>query len=181
MPKNLTVEQIENIVIDTGVVYINYGELDERMLAPTRGGNNFVVEQEIKIIERDGARGKEKGLRRVIREDATLTVNLMDLSQENIKLALAGAVMDPTTKAITNGNGEIPDTDYLKNITLLGETLSGEYKVITLYNALSDNGLSINMTDKNESVVQLQFAAHYDPANLTQNIYKIEQLETLSA
>lgn len=177
MGYNLTTEQIENIVIDCGVVYKNYGEIDEVILAPTKGGNSFVVEQEYKNIERDGARGKEKGLRRIIREDATLTVKLMGLSQDNLKLALAGAVKNVATGAITNGDGSIPDTDYLKNITLIGDTLGGDTKVITIYNALGDNGLSIEMTDKEESVVEIAFSANYNPSDLSEPIYKIEEVE----
>ena len=173
---NLTLAQIENIVIDAGVVYINYGEGEtERMLAPTRGGNTFVVEQEIKTIERDGSRGKEKGLRRIITENATLTVQLLNLSQENLKLALPGADLS-VGGVITNGDGSILDTDYLTNITLIGETMKGETKVITLYNALADNGLSVSMTAKEESVVELQFSAHYDPTDLSSPIYKIEEV-----
>lgn len=171
---NLTLAQIENVIIEAGVVYVDYGEPTERRLAPTRGGNTFVVEQEVKIIERDGARGKEKGLRRIVTENATLTVQLMNLSQDNLKLALPGA--DLSLGVITNGDGSIPDGDYLKNITLIGDTMGGETKVITLYNALSDNGLSLGMTPKDESVVELQFSAHYDPTNLSSPIYKIEEV-----
>lgn len=173
---NLTLAQIENIVIDAGVVYIDYGvPATERMLAPTRGGNTFVVEQEIKTIERDGSRGKEKGLRRIITENATLTVQLLNLSQENLKLALPGADLS-VGGVITNGDGSILDTDYLTNITLIGETMKSETKVITLYNALADNGLSVSMTAKEESVVELQFSAHYDPTDLSSPIYKIEEV-----
>lgn len=174
MDKNLTLEQIENIVIDAGVVYVDYGELTEAMLAPTRGGNTFVVERVVRIIERDGARGKEKGLRRIEEENATLTVRLMNLSQENLKLALPGANLD--AGVITNGNGNISVDDY-KNITLVGENMKGENKVVTLYNAISDNNLTVNMTAKDESVVELQFSAHYDPEDLGAPIYKIEDVE----
>ena len=38
MIKNLTTAQIESIQIDEGVVFLDYGETGERMLAPTRGG-----------------------------------------------------------------------------------------------------------------------------------------------
>ena len=67
--KTVTTAQIENIQLGPGVVYVDYGLAGERILAPTRGGNSFVVEQDIRIIERDGALGKEIGLRRIIRED----------------------------------------------------------------------------------------------------------------
>ena len=174
----LTTEQIQNIVIDTGLVYVNYGIYgEERLLAPTRGGNTFTVEQDVRIIERDGAMGKEKGLRRVIREDAMLTVRIMDMSIDNIKLALAGSTLDGTGKIITNTQeGVIADSEYLDNITLIGEDLEGKTKVITLYNALGDNGLTWNMVDKDESVVEIQFSGHHDPTDKTAPLYEIEEI-----
>ena len=172
---DLTLEQIESILIDTGVVYADYGEATERTLAPTRGGSSFVVEREVKIIERDGSRGKEKGLRRIITENAMLTVRLLNMSQENLALALPGANFN--AGVITNGNGSIPDEDYLKNITLVGETLSGKIKIITLYNALHDGNLTINAPVKDEAVMELQISAHYNPADLSEPIYKIEEAE----
>lgn len=174
--QNLTTQQIENVVIDTGVVYKNYGEVDEEILAPCRGSNTFVVEQEFKDIEYNGQRGKTKGMRRIITENASLTVNLMDMSQDNLKLALAGAIVNGTTHAITSGSGKIADSEYLKNICLVGTTMKGEEKVITLYNAMADNGLSLEMVDKDESVIELVFAAHYDPTNLASPLYKIENV-----
>ncbi|MGF7056461.1 hypothetical protein [Brassicibacter mesophilus] len=175
---NLTTQQIQNIVIDTGVVYVNYGEADgsERLLGPCKGGNSFLVEQEFKEIEYDGIRGKTKGMRRIIRENASLTVRLMDLSQENLKLALAGTNIDEATGAITNGKGSLSDSHYLKNIALVGTTVGGENKIITLYNPLSDNGLTMEMVDKDELAIEIIFAAHYDPVNLESPIYKIEQI-----
>lgn len=177
--KNLTTEQIESVLIDYGQVYLNYNTVNERELAPIKGGSSFVVEQEIKDIEYDGMRGKTKGMRRIISENAYVKLNLMGLTQENIKLALAGANLDEVTRTVTNGIGTIPDSDYIDSITIIGMTMGGKYKVITLYNALADNGLSMAMTDKEESVVELQIYAHYEPSNLSSPIYKIEDVTVL--
>lgn len=176
---NVTTNEIEKILIDTGVVILNYGEADERKLAPCEGDNSFVVTQEIRDIEYNGRRGKTKGLRRITAEDATLTVNLLNLSQENLKLALAGANLEVGTGVITNGDGSIPDTDYLKNVTLVGETLDGGAKIITIYNAMADNGLSVTASKKGEAQVQVAFAAHYDPTNLASPIYRIQDAESV--
>lgn len=173
----LTVEQIASTVLDAGVVYINYGETTgEKILAPTKGGNEFVVEQEVKDLEFDGQRGKTKGTRRIVSENASLKVNLMGLTQDNIKLALPGAKLDETTKAITNGDGTIPDADYIKNVALVVPNMGGKSKVITIYNGLNDNGFTFTTTDKDEAVVEVVFAAHYDPADDTADIYKIEEV-----
>ena len=174
--RNITTEQIENILLDTGVVYVNYDVAgEERILAPTRGGNSFVVEQEVRVIERDGALGKEKGLRRVITEDATLTVRLMDMSVDNLKLALAGATVDGT-KITSTTDGTIADSEYLDNVTLVAKDMEGKSRVITLFNAMADNGLSVDMTDKDESVLEVVFAGHRDPTDYTQPLYTIEKV-----
>lgn len=174
--RNMTKEQIENIVLDAGAVYLNYGEASERLLAPTRGGSSFTVEQEVRIIERDGALGKEKGMRRVINEDAMLTVRVMDLSPENIKLSLAGAKLDGTEVTNTE-DGVISEDEYIENITWVGTTMGGASRVITIYNALGDNGLNIDFEDKEEAVLEIEFSAHRNPLDYSEPIYKIDRVD----
>jgi len=173
MGNNVTTEQIENILLDTGVVYVNYGVAGERILAPTRGGNSFTVEQDVRIVERDGALGKEKGLRRVIREDAMLTVRLMDMSTENFKLALAGATVNGD-KITSTTNGAIAETEYLSNVTWVGNDMEGKAKIITLYNAMADNGLNVDFADKDEAVLEVVFAGHRNPSAYSEPLYEIE-------
>lgn len=154
----ITTEQLENIVIDAGVVYVNYGEEDQRLLAPTKGGNTFEVTAEIREIEADGQRGKTKGLRRKIREEANLTVTLMDLNLDNLEIAFPGS-----TKGLNklSAGWKIKDTDYLKNVTLIGETLGGAYKKITIYNAMSDEDLAIALEEDNEGALEVNFSGHH--------------------
>ena len=179
MGQNVTTAQIANVLIDTGVVYLDYGLGTQRILAPTRGGNSFVVEQDVKVIERDGAMGKEKGLRRVIKEDATLTVKFMDMSISNLKMALAGSTAT-ATKVTNTVDGAILDTEYFTNVTLVGTDMAGKSKVITLFKALADNGLSVEMADKDESVVEVVFSGHRDPTDNTSPLYTIEELSSLA-
>ena len=177
---NLSSEQIKNIMLDSGVVYLDYTTASTPlMLAPTRGANSFVVEQEIKDVAFDGMRGKTKGMRRVIRQDASLTVRIMDMSLENIKMALAGAkttVADNKITEITNGDGSIADADYIGDITFVGKDMEGKSKVISLFNVLGDNGFSYEATDKEEGVVEIVFSAHFDPTDSTKKLYKITEL-----
>lgn len=177
---SITTAQIENIMLDTGVVYLDYGLAGERILAPTRGGNSFVVEQDIRVIERDGALGKEKGLRRVIKEDATLTVKLMDMSIANLKMALAGSTAT-STKVTSTLDGTIQASEYFSNITLIGTDMEGKNKIITLNNPLIDNGLSIEMSDKDEAVLEVVFAGHRDPTDAATPLYTIEETETIAS
>jgi len=50
----------------------------------------------------------------------------------------------------------------------------GTTKVITIYNALVDNGLSITASEDSEAILELAFSAHYNPLDLTEPIYSID-------
>lgn len=164
----LVPEQVEKIMLDTGAVFVN-GSL----IAPCEGDNTFVVEREYRDIPYNGAPGKTKGLKRIIRENATLTVHPKGLTQEMLKMALPGATENGD--AIEGGGRKvIGDASYLGTVVLVGTMKDGTTKVITLYNALADNGLTITASEDSEAILELAFAAHYNPSDLTEPIYKIE-------
>lgn len=179
----VTAETLKSMVFDAGVVYLNYGETDEKILGATSGGNAFAVEREIKTIEVDGARGKVKGLRRLISEDVTLTTNLKELNATNIQLAIAGSnledvMSDDVTPKKTHDkistNMVLTDSAYLKNITLVAEVSgTSEPVIVTLYNVLSDGSFEMDLQDTEEAVVEVTFSAHYDPENMEAPIYDI--------
>lgn len=166
----------KNIVLDAGVVYLNYGLVDERILGATSGGNTFTVEREVREIEIDGAKGKVKGLRRVTSENANLTVNLKEMSAENIKLALNGQI-DNTgiDHDVITSKGSISDSDYLENVAIVAPVLGQSNPcIIVLHNALSDgDSLEMSLEDDNESTIELQLSAHYDPTDLDTPIYEV--------
>ena len=87
----LVPEQVEKIMLDTGAVFVN-GSL----IAPCEGDNTFVVEREYRDIPYNGAPGKTKGLKRIIRENATLTVHPKGLTQSMLKMALPGITENGT-------------------------------------------------------------------------------------
>jgi hypothetical protein len=166
----ITTETSQNLLLDAGKVVINYGETDERDLGATMGGNTFKVETEYKEVTPDGAKGKVKGLRRIISVSTQLVVNMFEMTKENIMLALPGSesvednVTTPTADVITRSRN-LEDLDYLKNITYLG-TISGKADpvVITVYNALSDGALEVSGEDKEEASTELTLSGHFDPA-----------------
>ncbi len=165
----ITEETLQNLILDAGVVYLNYGESEERILGATEGGNTFTVEREIREMPFDGLKGKTKGARRIIREDAKLTVNLKELSAENIALALAGAVVVDFPESISThkeirSSGTIVDTDYTDNVALVATISGSDIPVVILVeNALSDGNFEIGAVDKDEAVIPVEFSAHYDP------------------
>lgn len=178
----ITKKTAENLIVDVGAVYLNYGIADkERLWGATSGGASFEVEQEVKEVEADGARGKVMGLRRKVTENATLTINALEHSAENFHAALPGSILEEMPdggKKIRSGV-HIKLEDYHENIALVG-TLSGSQDpiVIILNNALADDNLSLETEDKNEAVPEIVFSAHYDPENLEGPIYEIHYPST---
>jgi hypothetical protein len=173
----ITTETTKRFAIDSGAVFLNLGETGERLLGATRGGNTFTIEQEIKMIEVDGARGPLKGARRVTDTTAKIKANLLELSSANIMLALAGSTAtdftDPTSTPATNTHDEITrardisDLDYILNIAIVGRVSGTDENIIcVIYNALADEGLEMAFEDKEEGVLEVTFTAHFDPADL---------------
>lgn len=169
MARNLgvTTETSKRMILDAGAVYVNYGEVDERLLGATREGSTFVVEQDIREIEIDGLRGPTKGFRRVIEEHVRLTVNLLEMTIENLELALVGSssTSDGTHDVLTRSL-LMSDISYVTNIAIVADYSdgSGNPVIIIVKNPLMDGELNLSMTDREESATELQFTGHFDPA-----------------
>lgn len=183
---SLTQQQLENIQIDYGIVYVNYGETDEALLGPTRGGGTFNVTKNIREIEFDGRRGKTKGMQVVDEINAMLSVTHLNCSMETLKLAMPYATLEgdgsvtPYSITCKSANvGVIPEDAYLKNITMFAKTVKGEYKKITLYNAMSENDFSFAATPKAEGTIAMEVYAHWDPTDDTKDLYKVEDVASI--
>ena len=166
---------VQNFVIDAGAVYVNLGEPEERLLGATRGGNSFEIEHDIKLVEIDGVRGPSMGARRVVESNARIVANLLEITTENLLLAIAGAdatdytdtsiepaPLEPTHDMIRRTRN-ISDIDFIKNIAIVGRVSGSEENIICMvYNALSDEGFSLGLEDREEGVLEVTFTAHYD-------------------
>jgi len=161
--------QVDKILLDTGVVYIN-----GNMLSPCEGDNSFVVDVEYRDIPYNGAAGKTKGLKRILKENATLTVHPKGLTQSILNMALPGSELDGEAIESAGGRKVIADAQYIDEVVLVGDQKDGNTKVITLYRALADTGLTLTLSEDSETILELAFSAHYDPDDLTDPIYTIE-------
>ena len=176
----VTQEQIEAIQIDYGIVYLNYGEVGERLLGPTRGGGEFSVQASYRDIEFDGAKGKTKGMKVIEDLNAMLGVTLIDTSADVLELAMpfvtrVGDILTAASASV----GIIPGAAYHKNVTMFAKLISGQYKKITLYNALSEKDFSLAAKPKGVSEVALELSAHWDPLDPESILYKIEAVASL--
>lgn len=168
----ITSSTMNNLWLDAGKVVLNYGETTPapRDLGATIGGNSFAIETEYKDIRPDGARGAVKGGRRITDVTSRLTVNLAEITKENLMLALPGSASVAGTAPntgydIITRTRNLLDTDHVKNIAFIG-TISGKTLpvVIVLKNPLADGNLEISGEDKEEGTIEVQFTAHFDPA-----------------
>lgn len=183
----LTQKQRENIQIDYGLVYLNYGEAGQRRLAPTKGGGAVTVTPTYRDIEYDGSKGKEKGMQVIDSVDAMMTVPLMDTSMENIAFSMPYATLTgdggatPYKITVKSSNiGILPDAAYLTNITLFAKVIGGGYKKITLFNPMNEGAFSLSAAPKAEGVINLEVHAHWDAEDDTVDLCEIEDIETIT-
>jgi len=184
----ITQQQKENIQIDYGLVYVNFGVAGERRLAPTRGGGTFVVTPTYRDIEFDGTKGKEKGMQILDSVTASLTVPLMDTSMENLALAMPYATLagnggdTPYTLTMeSSAIGVVPNSAYFANITLFAKVIGGGYKKITLYNPMNEGAFSFAAAPKSEGIINMEIQAHWDSEDDDADLYKIEDVATIGA
>jgi len=168
----ITADTYKRFIIDAGAVYTGWTSFAAlgTLLGATRGGSQFTIEQEIKDMEVDGARGPVKGSRRITMIKATLTVNFIEHTLAGLKRALVGsdsAVFNVDWDEISRGDFSIADADFLSDITIVGE-VSGDSDgmAIKLEDAISDGNFELTFADKEEGVIAMTFTAHFDPADL---------------
>ena len=51
----ITENTYKKLIVDSGAVYLNYGEAGETLLGATRGGNTFTIETEYRDISSKGS------------------------------------------------------------------------------------------------------------------------------
>lgn len=173
-------ETVDYFIVDAGAVYLNYDLPDERLLGATRGGNSFAIEQDVREIEMDGAPGPVKGARRVVEVRPRLSTNLLEVSRQNLLMAIPGSTSTayPATTAATHDSirrtRNIINADYIKNVALVGTVSgSGEPIIILIYNGLNDENFELGTDDRDESVLEVQFTGHFDPANMGEEPWEI--------
>lgn len=167
----ITADTYKKFIIDSGAVYTGFTGFSSlgTLLGATRGGSSLVIEQEIKDMEVDGARGPVIGSRRITMIKATLTVNFIEHTLAGLKRALVGsdsAAFETNWDAITR-ELVIADADFLSDITIIGQ-VSGDSDAmaIKLNNAIADGNFELTFADKEEGVITMAFTAHFDPSDL---------------
>lgn len=178
MLRVFTENDVKKIQIDEGIVVLNLGKENEKVLGPTRGGVEMTITPSIRDIEFDGRRGKTLGMQVIDEEDASVKVNLLCCSQEMLEHALPNATIDATTKVITQGSfGVIPKEKYIETIDVITKMLDGTYKILKFFYGLHEGAFSYKATPKGENEHNLEFIPHYTIDD-SSKLYKIEDSAT---
>ena len=172
----ITTQTSRRLVLDAGVLVVNYGLPTERKLGATRGGSTWSLKRTVRKIPVDGARGPIKGMVRIESVEPSLEINVLELTKQNIRSFIAGSQVDEVSNAthdVITGREILPE-DYFDNIALLA-TISGNPLpiVLILKNALAQGDWSLQLQDKNEANPKITFAAHYDPEKISEEPWDI--------
>ena len=160
----------ENLIFDSGAVYMNFQSIDNpgTLLGATREGNVFTIEQELRDVPVDGAKGFVKNGRRYIRSNIKLTCNFIEHSVDLWKIAIPGSDTTSLPGHISFSRElTITDDDYIDNIVIIAQ-MSGtnQCMICGVKNALADSDIELGSEEGNEAGLPITFTAHYDSCNL---------------
>jgi len=181
----LNTKSLERIILDAGVVFLNYGSTDplkpQIKLGATRGGSSFSVSGERRDMPFDGLTGIVRGGARFMGVTAELTVNLVEISKEILAIAVPGAkygtptpAKDETNQTITGENHykiqrrleqTIPTLDYY-DVAIVAEVSNLKAPVVCgIKNAISGGNLELSFADADESVLAVTFTGTVNPTD----------------
>ena len=131
------------------------------IIGATRGGGTFTVTRDSRTPEIDGMRYPFIGSDFVDSTDAGLSTTLLEITPDNLKLALGSGVKTATSTNVTTVtmNTAIAVGDYLTNLCWVGDLADGDMALICLNNAINTADLTFTYTDKGEGTLGVEFHA----------------------
>lgn len=169
-------ETPDKLLLDAGAIFKNFtvgtdtyasAKAAGKCLGATQGGSEFAAVPSFRRMEIDGVHARTKGDTLIDGWDVSLKTKLVEITADNLKLALG--VGDSATSSVTGyteitGRDTIKDTDFVTNITFIGNILGSNTPIIIqVFNAFREGGLTITAADKNNVGVECQFYGYQDP------------------
>lgn len=179
MMNGLNGRSAENLVIGPGLLTKGFNlalfNPDDRstwgeMLGATKGGNTANLDLEWHDTEPDGALGKVKGMRWVVKAESKLSTNLLEVSKANLLMKLnifKSTNLNPRYDKIEHDGSVAPAPT--QNVALFGAKVgSADPIVIVIENAQATDPLELPFgTGKDDVVLKTEFEGMFDPANPT--------------
>jgi len=146
------------MVIEAGDLYINGTDI-----GAVKSGATFSVEQDIFFPELGGTRGAIAGTGKVVKESATLTVSIAELTVGKLiqVIPTLASSSDATSEYTTTPNIGLVGSSAHVTVELKSTTTNSKAIIITLYNALAEGGLSMNFEDGAETTYEVTFRSYY--------------------
>jgi len=185
-PVGLTPESFKNMQLDAGAFFINLdtstvkanpdtgrvgmyaeefadilkaGLAEGKALGATSGGGSFQAVPEVRQISADDMRSPIIGSTVFDAWEVKMTTTLKEITENNLRFALATATTDKETGAMMIGNTLLPD-HYIKKMGWAGRLLDGRLLYIELDNVLNIVGTNLTFVDKGEGVIAVEYRAH---------------------
>lgn len=151
--------------IDKGVLYKNHTTGSPERKGVVEGDCVFTVERNFRWVPYNNqvaTRTKNLGRKQAI--DAMLTIPTIELTPQSLADVFAGMTLSDEGDyyEITESH-DVAASDYWTDATLLGETVSGKYVKIILYNAFCEGNTEQTFKKDEEVVTELTIYATVDP------------------
>ena len=156
---------VGDIILGDGVFQIN-----GVAVGLTRGGGQFTVEREYRVIDADGDYGPVKGRIRKVRSTPKLTLNSLELTASRLTDLYPALSVTATT---LEASADIATADY-NEVKWIGTTKDGRDVIITIENAINMDNIDLTMTDKEEIVASVTFTGTYSETDRTTEPWSVE-------
>ena len=167
-----TTKTKENLQLDSGAYYINFDVGTDtpetatgKLIGATQNGGTFTAKATFRNVQVDGMHCDLKEMEFIDKWDVNMTVNTMEITTQNLKLALGAASTKVSNEKwdLIEGKTVVTGEDFLENVTFVGR-ISGtrEPIIIQVLNALCVDGLVLDSKDNGNAVVSMNFKGHGD-------------------
>lgn len=164
----ITADTPKNILLGAGTLHkgLTFADgkwnFDESLIGATSGGTKISIVPEFKDIEVDGALVKVKGLAVKIGETATMETNMVELTEEWLKMSIVGKNGDSEYEGydVIESKRQIEEGDYIENFGYVGKYLDGRPVIIIFDYALCTSGFEHEGKNKENGVFKATFECY---------------------
>lgn len=150
--------EVQDIILGLGKFMI-----DDIEIALTRGGGQFLVEREYRVMEADGMKSAGEGMIVIDREQPKLSLNALSILQ-GANLTKLYPATKSTVVAETEAGTEITATEHLvinptdyHKVSFVGLTNKGKGIKIVIEKAINLENIDWQLVDKDEVVQALTY------------------------
>jgi len=157
----------DNILLGEGVFTIlsSSGATPVDLLC--RGGGEFRVDREFRRVVADGDRGAVVGRIRKVGEEPHLVLNSLELPTADLAHLFSGTAMTTANSTAWTPLADLTTSHYLAAVYFTGEQMDGTGCVITIFNAVNLEPISLPFADKSEVVPKIDFLGCYTSSDRT--------------